>query len=139
MRRRVVAEPYGSPWGWAPYGWYGWPWAYYPGRLALEEVYLRALPMGPLQPGARLEGFVYFPRLRPDARGLRLEFHHQVGDRARVLTLPFAIDRGNSRSAVSLDRLAELVLDPGVPPAVIYGVVFLSCILESFFPPGPPT
>jgi membrane protein DedA with SNARE-associated domain len=38
---------------------------------------------------------------------------------------------------VSLDRLAELVLDPGVPPAAVYGVVFLSCILESFFPPWP--
>ena len=38
---------------------------------------------------------------------------------------------------MSLDRLAELLLDPGVPPLVIYTVVFLSCILESFFPPWP--
>ena len=38
---------------------------------------------------------------------------------------------------MSLDRLAELVLDPGVPPLAIYTVVFLSCILESFFPPWP--
>ena len=38
---------------------------------------------------------------------------------------------------MSLDRLAEFVLDPGVTPAVIYGVVFLSCVLESFFPPWP--
>jgi membrane protein DedA with SNARE-associated domain len=38
---------------------------------------------------------------------------------------------------MSLDRLAELVLDPGIPPLVIYSVVFLSCILESFFPPWP--
>ena len=37
----------------------------------------------------------------------------------------------------SLDRLAEMVLDPGVPHALIYAVVFLSCILESFFPPWP--
>jgi membrane protein DedA with SNARE-associated domain len=36
-----------------------------------------------------------------------------------------------------LDRLAELVLDPGIPPLAIYTVVFLSCILESFFPPWP--
>jgi membrane protein DedA with SNARE-associated domain len=35
------------------------------------------------------------------------------------------------------DRLAELVLDPGIPPLAIYTVVFLSCILESFFPPWP--
>jgi membrane protein DedA with SNARE-associated domain len=38
---------------------------------------------------------------------------------------------------VSLERLAEMVLDPGVPPAMIYGVVFLSCVLEAFFPPWP--
>jgi len=38
---------------------------------------------------------------------------------------------------MGLDRLAELVLDPGIPPLAIYTVVFLSCILESFFPPWP--
>ena len=38
---------------------------------------------------------------------------------------------------MNLDRLAELVLDPGIPPLAIYGVVFLSSILESFFPPWP--
>jgi len=38
---------------------------------------------------------------------------------------------------VGLQRLAELVLDPGFPPLAIYTVVFLSCILESFFPPWP--
>jgi membrane protein DedA with SNARE-associated domain len=38
---------------------------------------------------------------------------------------------------VSLERFAEIVLDPGVPPVVIYGVVFLSCVLEAFFPPWP--
>lgn len=38
---------------------------------------------------------------------------------------------------MNLDGLAELVLDPGLPPLAIYTVVFLSCILESFFPPWP--
>jgi membrane protein DedA with SNARE-associated domain len=38
---------------------------------------------------------------------------------------------------MSLDRLAELVLDPGIPPLAIYTVLFLSCILESLFPPWP--
>lgn len=38
---------------------------------------------------------------------------------------------------MSLDRLAELVLDPGISPVLVYSVVFLSCILESFFPPWP--
>jgi hypothetical protein len=60
------------------------------------DVYARALPMGMLQPGARLEGFVYFPRLRDAARGLRLEFHHHLGDLPRVLTLPFQVERGGA-------------------------------------------
>jgi hypothetical protein len=94
IRRRVVPDP-GDWWwdryGW-PYGWYGWPW-YHPGYAPVGDVYVRALPMGALQPGARLEGFVYFPRLRGDARGLALEFHHQLGTALRVLTLPFAIER----------------------------------------------
>lgn len=38
---------------------------------------------------------------------------------------------------MSLESLAEVVLNPDVPPAVIYTVVFLSCVLESFFPPWP--
>jgi hypothetical protein len=95
-RRTVIPDPYWYPWDW---GWYGgWPW-YYPAPPPLEDIYLRALPAGPLQPGARLEGFVYFPRLRADARGLRLEFHHQVGEELRVLALSFAIDREKGRSA----------------------------------------
>jgi hypothetical protein len=49
--------------------------------------------MGVLQPSARLEGFVYFPRLRADARGLTLEFHHRLGTVPRVLTLSFEIER----------------------------------------------
>jgi hypothetical protein len=90
LRRRVVPGPYWDSAGLDRYEWYGWPWY---GRPPIGDIYLRALAMGPLQPGARLEGFVYFPRLRSDARGLRLEFHHQVGDVPRVLTLSFAIDR----------------------------------------------
>jgi membrane protein DedA with SNARE-associated domain len=38
---------------------------------------------------------------------------------------------------VGLERLAELVLDPGIPPLAIYTTVFLSCVLEAFFPPWP--
>ena len=94
IRRRIVTEPIWYPWAWAPYGWYDWP-RYYRG-VPFDDVYLHALAMGPLQPGARLEGFVYFPRLRSEARGLRLEFHHQVGDLSRVLTLSFAIARENA-------------------------------------------
>ena len=38
---------------------------------------------------------------------------------------------------MNLDGLAELVLHPGIPPLAIYAVLFLSCVLESFFPPWP--
>jgi len=38
---------------------------------------------------------------------------------------------------VDLERLAAVVLDPGIPPLLVYAVVFGSCILESFFPPWP--
>jgi hypothetical protein len=90
LRRRIVTEPY--DWWWDRYGWYGWPW-YYPGLPAVRDVYVRALPMGVLQPDARLEGFVYFPRLRGDARGLTLEFHHRLGELPHVLTLRFEVER----------------------------------------------
>ena len=99
IRRRVAPEPYWDRW-WEPYGWYGWPW-YYPGAPIAGEVYARALPMGELQPGARLEGFVYFPRLRGDARGLTLEFHHHLGDLRRVLTLPFEVERDGTSATGS--------------------------------------
>jgi membrane protein DedA with SNARE-associated domain len=36
-----------------------------------------------------------------------------------------------------LERLADLVLDPGIPPALVYAMVLVSCVLESFFPPWP--
>jgi hypothetical protein len=94
-RRRFVSDPYWDRW-WGPYGWYGWPW-FYPGGPMTGDIYARALPMGSLQPGARLEGFVYFPRLRGAARVLTLEFHHHLGEAPRVLTLPFQVERdGNS-------------------------------------------
>ena len=38
---------------------------------------------------------------------------------------------------MDLERLATIVFDPHIPPAVILVVVFASCILESFFPPWP--
>jgi len=38
---------------------------------------------------------------------------------------------------MNLEGLAALVLHPGFPPLAIYTVLFLSCVLESFFPPWP--
>jgi hypothetical protein len=99
LRRRVVSDPYWDRWR-GPYGGYGWPW-YYPGGPVTGDIYARALPMGTLQPGARLEGFVYFPPLRGAARGLRLEFHHHLGELPRVLTLPFEVERDASSATGS--------------------------------------
>jgi hypothetical protein len=93
IRRQVVPD---VPAGWCcGYGWWswpGWPW-YYPRYPVLSDIYLQALPMGALQPAARLEGFVYFPRLRTEARGVTFEFHHRVGELPRILTLPFEVER----------------------------------------------
>src|SRR4029450_5589634 len=103
---------------------------------------LRALPMGELHPGARLEGYVYFLPLRKDARRLTLEFHHRVGELPRVLTLPFEVLRDRDAATggevnIDLAPLPELVLDTRLPPPATYAALFLSCILESFFPPWP--
>lgn len=38
---------------------------------------------------------------------------------------------------MDLESLAAVLLDPGIPPLLVYAVVFGSCILESFFPPWP--
>ena len=38
---------------------------------------------------------------------------------------------------MTLESLADLVLDPGISPLLVYAVVFLGCVLESFFPPWP--
>lgn len=93
LRRRIGPDPIDWWWDRYPwYGWYGWPW-YYPASPTFVDVYRRALPMGALQPGARLEGFVYFPRLRDDARRLTFEFHHRLGELPRVLTLPFEVEQ----------------------------------------------
>lgn len=77
---------------WSPWWWDPWPYPYYaPPRL--DDVFTQALPVGTLQAGARTQGFVYFPRLRPEASRLSFEFHHRLGELSRVLTLPFAVER----------------------------------------------
>lgn len=80
-------DPWWDPWWWGP--------RYYPPRL--DDVLTRALPVGALHPGARTEGFVYFPRLRRDASRLTFEFHYRQGDAERALTLPFAVQRADAR------------------------------------------
>ena len=82
-----------DPWWWGP-AYYPYP--YYP-PPRYDDIFVQALPVGVLDPGARTQGFVYFPRLRPDARRLTLEFHHRLGDAPHVLTLPFAVERAERR------------------------------------------
>ena len=76
-----------DPWWWGP------PYYYYPPPPRLDDVMLQALAVGALQPGAQIQGFVYFPRLRPEARELSFEFHYRLGETPRVFTLPFAVQR----------------------------------------------
>jgi len=38
---------------------------------------------------------------------------------------------------LSLEHLAELLLDPGLPVPLVYTVLFVGCVIESFFPPWP--
>jgi hypothetical protein len=80
-----------APLFWDP--WWTFPAYPYPPPPRYDDVFARALPVGTLEPGARVEGFVYFPRLRREAQRLTLEFHHRLGDAPRVLTLPFAVER----------------------------------------------
>jgi hypothetical protein len=95
-RRRL----YWDPW------WWGWPpWYYYPPPPRLDDIMQAALPVGALQPRARIQGFVYFPRVREEARELSFELHYALGDAARVFTLPFAIQR-TTRSAPQVRAVA---------------------------------
>ncbi len=82
-------DPWWDPWWGGPPYYPSWPYA--PPRV--DDVLTQALPVGTLQPGARLQGYVYFPRLRREAHRLTFEFHYRLGDAPRVLTLPFAIER----------------------------------------------
>ncbi|MBI2879164.1 MAG: hypothetical protein HYY19_05530 [Candidatus Rokubacteria bacterium] len=69
------------------------PWWYAPPPPRLDEIFTEAFPAGTVHPGARVQGFVYFPRLGRGARSLTLEVHYRLGDAPRVLTLPFAVQR----------------------------------------------
>jgi hypothetical protein len=89
-----------NPWWWDP--WWGAPYYYVPPRL--DDVLGQALPVGTLQPAARVQGFVYFPRLRPEATRLTFEFHYRLGDQPRVLTLPFAVERAEGGPARLVGR-----------------------------------
>jgi hypothetical protein len=89
-------QHWGGPYYWDPWG-PGWPplYPYYGPAPRYDDVLTQALPVGSLAAGARTQGFVYFPSLRTDARALNFEFHHRLGDAARVLTLPLAVERGD--------------------------------------------
>ncbi len=84
--RRRFADPFWD-WGW------GWPYPYWPSWPRLDDVFLHALPVGTIQPNARIQGFVYFPRLRAGVTRVTLEFHYRLGDTPQVLTVPFGVER----------------------------------------------
>lgn len=93
-RRRPL---FWDPWWWDP--WW-WPPALYPVSPPVDDVLTQALPVGPLQPGARTQGFVYFPRLRREATRVSFEFHFRLGATPQVLTLPFAVERAGGAAVV---------------------------------------
>ena len=91
LSRRWVHDPFWDWWWWhRPYA---YPYPYAPPLPRLDDVYLQALPVGAVQAGARVQGFAYLPRLRPDASRLTFEFHHRLGEASRVLSVPFGVER----------------------------------------------
>jgi hypothetical protein len=78
---------YWSPWWWGP----PYYWDYPPPRL--DDVLGQALPVGTLQPRARIQGYVYFPRLRQEASRLAFEFHYRLGEVPGLLRFPLAVER----------------------------------------------
>jgi hypothetical protein len=89
-RRAVIWDPFWDPWwGWGGWGWPYWP--YWQAPLSVEDVLAQALPVGPLEGGARREGFVYFPRLRAEVRGVFFEMRYRLGGASHVFRLPFGV------------------------------------------------
>jgi hypothetical protein len=78
-----------DPWWWGPPYYYARP----PAPPRLDSVLTRALAVGTLQTGARSDGYVFFPRLRPEASRLSLEFGFRLGDETRRIVLPFLVER----------------------------------------------
>lgn len=72
------------------------PWWYAPPPPRLDDIFTEAFPAGTVQPGARVRGFVYFPRLSREAQRLTLEVHYRLGDEPRVLALPFVVQRADA-------------------------------------------
>ncbi len=78
------------------------PWWYAPPPPRLDDIFTEAFPAGTVQPGARVQGFVYFPRLSREAQRLTLEVHYRLGDEPRVLTLPFVVQRADAATSPAL-------------------------------------
>lgn len=78
------------------------PWWYAPPPPRLDDIFTEAFPAGAVQPGARVQGFVYFPRLGREAQRLTLEVHYRLGDAARVLALPFVVQRADAATSPAL-------------------------------------
>ena len=55
-----------------PFFWPPWWWEPWPPPERVDDVFLQALPLGRVYPGAQVRGFVYFTRVDPTARHLTL-------------------------------------------------------------------
>ena len=66
--RRFIDDPFfPHPFFWRPWWWEPWP---PPERV--DDLFLQALPLGRIYPGAQIRGFVYFTKVDPTARRLTL-------------------------------------------------------------------
>lgn len=63
-------------------------------ELPTSDMIVRALPEGVLQPGGRVQGFLYFRHVHQDARqaNLSLDLSTPGGERFGELAIPFIVD-----------------------------------------------
>lgn len=105
-RRYHVYDPfagyyYGTPTAWAdPYVWSDADWDYYDAYWAERELptgkmLARALPPGVLEPGGRVDGWLFFEKVDEDAGRVHLRAElvdAEDGDRHGVARLPFTAE-----------------------------------------------
>lgn len=94
---------YGGPWGWGGWGgyggWGGWGgWGYWappsvPVELPTQDMLVRAIPEGVLQPGATVDGFIYFETVPKDVESVTFTYQLLDANSREVLgtvQIPFA-------------------------------------------------
>ncbi len=107
-----------DPFFWPPWWWEPWP---PPGYGA--DIFLQALPLGRVYPGAQIRGFVYFARVDLTARRLTLRVDYSwegTGSRTEMLFTFAAESVAGSPAGAARDNRAEASgrLDRQVPRPV---------------------